>query len=314
MAQSVFGRQLNNFIGARRLKTSSLRRGRLIASWLFPLPAILVVAVMLAYPVGYTVWLSLHDLSPFNLENPEWIGTENYAALLKDTRFHAALERTAYFTLGALALQVALGLGMALLFNHNFVGRGVVRTLFLLPMVATPVAMSLIWMLILNPVDGVANWILETLGLPPQLWLNSADSVLPTLILMDTWQWSPLVMLMILAGMTALPHEPFEAAAIDGASWWQSFRFLMLPMLRPTIMVALMFRSIDCLKTFDIIYGTTQGGPGFASETLNLYIYKTGFDYFRLGYAAAALVVFFTLVLSVSLLLIILRRRTEAAA
>lgn len=224
-----------------------------------------------------------HDLSPFNLENPEWIGTENYAALLKDTRFHAALERTAYFTLGALALQVALGLGMALLFNHNFVGRGVVRTLFLLPMVATPVAMSLIWMLILNPVDGVANWILETLGLPPQLWLNSAGSVLPTLILMDTWQWSPLVMLMILAGMTALPHEPFEAAAIDGASWWQSFRFLMLPMLRPTIMVALMFRSIDCLKTFDIIYGTTQGGPGFASETLNLYIYKTGFDYFRLG-------------------------------
>lgn len=314
MTQSFFGRQLNNLIGTRSLKTASIRRGQLIASWLFPLPAILVVTVMLAYPVGYTVWLSFHDLSPFNLANPEWIGTANYAALLKDTRFHAALERTAYFTLGALTLQVALGLGMALLFNHNFAGRGVVRTLFLLPMVATPVAMSLIWMLILNPVAGVANWILETLHLPPQLWLNSAKSVLPTLMLIDTWQWSPLVMLMILAGMTALPHEPFEAAAIDGASWWQSFRFLMLPMLRPTIMVALMFRSIDCLKTFDIIYGTTQGGPGFASETLNLYIYKTGFDYFRLGYAAAALVVFFTLVLSVSLLLIILRRRAEAAA
>lgn len=294
------------------LTTSSLKRGRLIASWLLPLPAILVVIVMMAYPVGYTIWLSFHDLSPFNLNDPEWIGTENYTDLLDDTRFHEALKRTAYFTVGALSLQMVLGLGMALLFNHDFVGRGVVRTLFLLPMVATPVAMSLIWMLILNPVDGVANWILEALHLPEQLWLNSADSVLPTLVLLDTWQWSPLIMLMILAGMSALPTEPFEAAAIDGASWWQSFRLLLLPMLRPTIMVALMFRSIDCLKTFDIIYGTTQGGPGFASETLNLYIYKTGFDYFRLGYAAAALVVFFTLVLSVSLLLIILRRRTEA--
>jgi len=314
MAQASSGRHISKYLTLQDLRMSSLRRGRLIASWLFPLPAILVIAAMLAYPVGYTVWLSFHDLSPFNLENPEWIGTENYSALIQDPRFHAALERTAYFTLGALALQVALGLGMALLFNHNFVGRGLVRTLFLLPMVATPVAMSLIWMLILNPVDGVANWILETLGLPPQLWLNSAETVLPTLILIDTWQWSPLVMLMILAGMTALPVEPFEAAAIDGASSWQSFRFLMLPMLRPTIIVAVMFRSIDCLKTFDIIYGTTQGGPGFASETLNLYIYKTGFDYFRLGYAAAALVVFFTIVLGVSLLLIILRRRTEAGA
>lgn len=294
------------------LTTPSLSRGRLIASWLLPLPAILVVIVMMAYPVGYTIWLSFHDLSPFNLNDPEWIGTENYTRLLDDMRFHEALKRTGYFTVGALSLQMVLGLGMALLFNHDFVGRGIVRTLFLLPMVATPVAMSLIWMLILNPVDGVANWLLEFLHLPEQLWLNSADSVLPTLVLLDTWQWSPLIMLMILAGMSALPTEPFEAAAIDGASWWQSFRLLLLPMLRPTIMVALMFRSIDCLKTFDIIYGTTQGGPGFASETLNLYIYKTGFDYFRLGYAAAALVVFFTLVLSVSLLLIILRRRTEA--
>ncbi|MEW6578543.1 MAG: sugar ABC transporter permease [Chloroflexota bacterium] len=292
--------------------TSSQKRSRLIASWLFPLPAVLVVLVMMAYPVGYTVWLSLHDLSPFNLNDPEWVGTENYSGLLDDTRFHAALKRTVSFTAGAVTLQLLLGVGMALLFNHDFKGRGLVRTLFLLPMVATPVAMSLIWLLILNPVDGVANWALKLVGFSPQLWLNSADTVIPTLVLMDTWQWSPLIMLMVLAGMSVLPLEPFEAAAIDGASRWQSFRLIMLPLLRPTIMVALLFRSIDCLKTFDIIYGTTQGGPGFASETLNLYIYKTSFDYFRLGYAAAALVVFFTIVLGVSLLLIVLRRRAEA--
>ena len=171
--------------------------------------------------------------------------------------------------------------------------------------------MSLIWMLILNPAFGVLNFVLKTFGLPPGLWLNSIETVIPSLILIDTWQWSPLIMLMTLAGMSMLPTEPFEAAAIDGASRWQSFRYVMLPMLRPTIMVALLFRSIDCLKTFDIIYGTTQGGPGTASETLNLYIYTTGFNYFKLGYAASILVVFFTIVMSVSVMLTLLRRRVE---
>ena len=200
---------------------------------------------------------------------------------------------------------------MALLFNQNFRGRNLVRTLFLLPMVATPVAMSLIWILIMNPVGGILNWLLGLLGIPPGLWLSSAETVLPSLILIDTWQWSPLIMLMVLAGMTMLPSEPFEAAAIDGASAWQSFRLVMLPMLRPTIMVALLFRSIDALKTFDIIFGTTQGGPGFASETLNLYIYTQGFTYFELGYAASILIFFFTLVMTVSIIFILLRRRSE---
>jgi multiple sugar transport system permease protein len=288
-------------------------RARRIASWLFPLPAVLVILLMMVFPVGYTFLLSFHRWFASSVTPPRWTGLENYIKLFtNDPRFFDALGRTLLFTLAAVTLQLILGIGMALLFNQNFRGRAIVRTLFLLPMVATPVAMSLIWLLIMNPVGGFLNWLLGLMGIPPGLWLSSAETVLPSLILIDTWQWSPLVMLMVLSGMTMLPSEPFEAAAIDGASWWQSFRMVMLPMLRPAIVVALLFRSIDALKTFDIIYGTTQGGPGFASETLNLYVYAQGFTYFELGYASTILVVFFTLVMSISVVFMLLRRRAEA--
>ena len=296
----------------RRVSNPALRARR-VASLLLPSPAVLVLIVMMVFPVTYTFWLSLHGWFASSVTPPKWIGLENYVSLLtRDARFADALGRTVVFTVVAVSIQLLLGIAMALLFNQSFRGRNIVRTLFLLPMVATPVVMSLIWMLMMNPVGGVLNWSLGLFGIPASRWLSSVDTVIPSLILIDTWQWSPLVMLMVLAGMTMLPVEPFEAAAIDGASRWQSFRLVMLPMLRPAIMVALLFRSIDALKTFDIIYGTTQGGPGFASETLNLYVYAQGFTYFELGYASAVLVVFFTIVMSVSVLFTLLRRRSEA--
>ncbi len=301
-----------NGIGARLASKQALQGSSRLAPILLSLPALLVILGMMVFPVSYTVWLSFHSWFASSVTRPEWIGLDNYIKLITDDpRFLDAFGRTILFTVTAVALQLILGIAMALLFNQNFRGRGIIRTLFLLPMVATPVAMSMIWMLIMNPVGGVLNWFLGLFGIPPGLWLNSAKTVIPSLIIIDTWQWSPLIMLMVLAGMTMLPAEPFEAAAIDGASAWKSFRLVMLPMLRPTIMVALLFRSIDALKTFDIIFGTTQGGPGFASETLNLYIYTQGFTYFQLGYASAILVVFFTIVMSVSMMFILLRRRSE---
>ena len=139
--------------------------------------------------------------------------------------------------------------------------------------------------------------------------MNDSFLALPTLVLVDIWQWTPIVMLMVLGGLTALPEEPFEAARIDGASTWQIFRYLTLPMLRPYIMVAALFRGIDALKTFDSIYVITRGGPGFASETLNLYIYATAFDYLHFGSSSAMLVIFFLIVLSLSAVLIGLRRK-----
>jgi multiple sugar transport system permease protein len=273
------------------------------------IPAVLIIILMMVFPVLFTAHISLHDWSAATVKSPQWVAFANYEQLLfGDARFHSAFLRTIYLTAIATGMETILGTALALLFHREFVGRGFWRTLLLLPMVTTPVAMSLIWLLILDPSAGVVNWGLGVLGLPPGTWLNKTATVLPSLAMIDIWQWSPLIMIMVLAGLSMLPTEPFEAAAIDGASPWQTFWKITLPMLRPYIVIAVLFRLIDSLKTFDIIFATTQGGPGTASETLNLYAYTTAFTYFRLGYASAILVLFFALILAASLVLIRLRR------
>jgi multiple sugar transport system permease protein len=278
------------------------------AGQLFIAPAALVLLLMLVFPFTYTAYLSLHEWFAAG-PPPRFAGVQNYVALLADARFLNALARTLIFTALAVSVEVALGIALALMFARPFIGRGPARTIFLLPMVATPVAISLVWLLMFDPATGVLNYLLQLIGLGPSLWVNDSFLALPSLVLVDVWQWTPIVMLMVLGGLTALPSDPFEAARIDGASTWQIFRYLTLPMLRPYIVVAALFRGIDALKTFDSIYVITRGGPGFASETLNLYIYATAFDYLHFGYSSAMLVVFFLIVLGFSTLLIAFRRK-----
>jgi multiple sugar transport system permease protein len=263
---------------------------------------------MLVFPFGYTAYLSLQEWFAAG-PPPHFVGVQNYVALLGDARFLNALARTLIFTALSVTVEVALGIALALMFARQFIGRGIARTIFLLPMVATPVAISLVWLLMFDPATGVLNYLLKLIGLGPSLWVNDSFLAIPALVLVDVWQWTPIVMLMVLGGLTALPDDPFEAARIDGASHWQIFRYLTLPMLRPYIVVAALFRGIDALKTFDSIYVITRGGPGFASETLNLYIYATAFDYLHFGYSSAMLVVFFLIVLGLSAALIAVRRK-----
>jgi multiple sugar transport system permease protein len=278
-------------------------------AWIMPTPAVIVLLLLMIFPVAYTVYLSLTKWSPTALGTPDFIGLQNYLELiLNDQRFRNAVWRTIWFTVVAVSVQCVLGLGLALIFNREFAGRGVFRTIFLMPMVATPVAIALVWMFILDINNGVLNYVLDMIAGLRVAWLSDRGIVLWSMILVDTWQWTPFIMLISLAGLSALPTEPYEAAVIDGASPVQLFWYLTLPMLRPTLMVALMFRSIDALKTFDIIYVITQGGPAYASETLNLYGYSQGFLYFNMGYASALLVLYFMLVLGVSFLFIRLRR------
>jgi len=179
----------------------------------------------------------------------------------------------------------------------------------LLPMVATPVAIAMAWLLMFEPTVGLFNPLLRSLGLPPQQWLGSASQALPSLILVDVWQWMPMMALILLAGLTTLPEEPFEAARVDGANGWQRFIYLTLPLLLPTMVTAVLLRSIDALKTFDIIYTMTRGGPGSATETINIYAYIQAFEYFRLGNASSLLIIFFAIVLGISLIFIQVRKR-----
>jgi multiple sugar transport system permease protein len=263
---------------------------------------------MLLFPLGYTLYLSLHAWFASSPVPPQFVGLKNYLEMVRDPRFLFGVLRTFLYTGLAVAGEIILGTALALLFNRSFFGRDLARTLSLLPMVATPVAVALVWLLMYDPDAGVLNYLLRLSRLPTSLWVNSPRTVIPALVLVDIWQWTPLVMLITLAGLAALPSEPYEAARIDGASALQVFRFVTLPLLRPYIVVATLFRAIDALKTFDTIYVITKGGPAFASETLNLYIYTSAFEYLHIGYSCAMLVVFFWIVLALSLGLIAVRR------
>ncbi|TMV46992.1 sugar ABC transporter permease [Paenibacillus mesophilus] len=282
--------------------------------WIYTLPAVLFVLIMMLFPIIYTVRISFFEWSMSATTPPKWVGLANYAALLQDGRFWHAVGATFYFTIVALAAEVVLGVAIAVLLARQFRGKNIVKTVFLLPMVATPVAMGLVWMLIYEPTIGVANMMLKSLGFEPLLWLASTSQVIPSLIIVDVWEWTPMISLIVMAGISTLPSDPYEAADVDGANAWQKFTNITLPLLRPTILVAAMLRLIDVLKTFDIIYATTQGGPNFASETLNLYGYVLGFQYFKLGMASSLLVLFFLLVMGLTLFMIWMRKRLEAAS
>ncbi len=226
-----------------------------------------------------------------------------------DARFTGALERTLYFTALGLASNMPAGLGIALLLDQRFPTRDLLRALLILPMVATPVAMGLVWVVMLDPSLGIVRWLFSLLGISsPPLWLSDPAWVIPTLVMVDAWMWTPMVALICMAGLAALPPEPFEAARVDGACVWQRFRFITLPLLMPALLVAAMLRVMDLLKVIDIIYVMTGGGPGHASETMNVYNYLVALTYDRIGYGSAVALVLFALVLICTLGLIRLRR------
>ncbi|WML43971.1 sugar ABC transporter permease [Neobacillus sp. PS3-40] len=277
--------------------------------WVFTMPAVIFVGLMMVMPVGYTLWLSFNEWSMSNIDPPLWVALENYKTLFHDELFMKSLGLMFYFTIAAVATETVLGVGLAILMNQHIVGKGLVKTLFLLPMVATPVAVGLIWVLIYEPNIGIANVFLQKLGFPGQEWLTSQTLVMPSLIIIDVWEWTPMIALIVLAGLVSLPKDPYEAAMIDGATTWQIFRKITLPLLKPTLYSAILLRMIDALKTFDIIYATTQGGPGTSSQTINIYGYVLGFQYFKIGQASALLMIFFLIVLTISVFTILLRKR-----
>jgi multiple sugar transport system permease protein len=168
-----------------------------------------------------------------------------------------------------------------------------------------------VWTMMFHPQLGILNYLLSLVGLPPQLWVFHPATVIPSLVLVETWQWTPLVMLIVLGGLAAIPAEPYESALIDGATRWQIFRYISLPLIMPFLFIASMIRMIDAVKSFDIIFAITQGGPGSASETINLYLYSVAFVYYDVGYASAIVVVFFALIVALAGALLRLRQSTH---
>ena len=290
---------------------SAARRRRNYARnyWPFVVPAGLVVGAVIIFPWLFTLYMSVHEWHIGGAQT--WAGLANYQRMFTDDRFLWSIVRTLYFTVLAVVFPMILGIAAALCFEKNFPLRGLARTIFILPMMATPVAVALVWTMMFHPQLGVLNYLLTSMGLPPSAWSYSAGTVIPTLVMVETWQWTPLVMLIVLGGLASLPQDPYEAARLDGASAWQMFRHITVPLVWPHIVVALVIRTIDALKAFDTIFVISNGGPGTASETLNIYLYLQAFAYYDMGYASAVVVVFFVIIMLVSLLLFSVRQRSE---
>src|SRR5919106_2885237 len=281
------------------------RRGRYLR---FVLPALVLIFAVIVFPWVFTIWMSAQDWRVAQTQT--FAGFSNYTTLLTDQRFLESIGHTIFFTILAVVLPVLFGVASAVVFHQRFPWRGVLRALFIMPMMATPVAVALIWTMMFHPQLGVLNYLLSLVGIPPQMWVYDQSTVIPSLVLVEVWHWTPLVMLIVLGGLASLPTEPYESALIDGASQWQMFRHITFPMVLPFIMVAVVIRTIDALKAFDTIFVITQGGPGTASETINIYLYLQAFAFYNIGHASAVVVVFFALIVVLSLLLLYARQRT----
>jgi multiple sugar transport system permease protein len=282
------------------------RRGSYL---LFALPALLVILAVVLFPWLFTIFLSMHDWPVVGERT--FVGAGNYLQLASDPRFIEAMGRTFYFTFLAVALPVVLGIAAAVVFHREFPLRGLWRAVFMMPMMATPVAIALVWTMMFHPQLGVLNYLLSLVGIPPQLWVFEPGTVIPSLVLIEIWQWTPLVMLIVLGGLASLPTEPYESALIDGASEWQMFRHITWPLVLPFVMVAVVIRAIDAIKAFDTIFVITQGGPGTASETINIFLYLQAFAFYNIGYASAVVVVFFVIIIALTLVLLWARQRTQ---
>lgn len=278
---------------------------------LFPLPAIIFVALLMIFPVLYTLFLSFTNWNLTSGTPLSFNGINSYVQVLTEPRFLHAVGRTFAFTFFAVVIEGFLGVASALILNRAFVGKSFAKLLLLLPLVATPIAVGIVFNLFYDPTIGLANFVLNSLGLPQGLWVSSAGSVIPSLILVDVWQWTPMITLIVLSGLAGLSEEPVEAARVDGASEWQILRYVTLPMVMPVILTAVILRLIDALKTFDIIFAMTGGGPGYASETLNIMGFKYSFEYFRMGQSSVILVALFLVVFLCSLGIMKLRASSE---
>lgn len=244
-------------------------------------PAVALLLALSIYPLIYSVKISFTGASGFTLSNYVRLGSDRFLLV--------AAGQTAVFTMAALTIEFALGLALAVLIDSLSRARGLFRAGLLAPMLLPPVVVAVIWRLIYNPQFGVLNGTLRAMGVDTSglTWTSGERTALASIILVDIWEWTPFMFLLLSAGLQAIPHEPLEAARIDGASSWQIFRDITLPLLKPTILLAALLRAMDLVRIFDQVFILTQGGPGSATETISLYIYRTAFRFYNFGYAAA---------------------------
>jgi multiple sugar transport system permease protein len=271
-------------VGSRkRLASPTQRRGETL---LLLGPCALYLIVFSVYPLIASLVRSFMDYDQ-RANTWTWVGFRNYSELFSSHEFANTVQNTLTLTFAGVAIQVVLGTALALFFNQQLRGATLVRGIIVLPMLLTPIVVGLMWRALLNPEWGLLNWITVKLGFGYIGWLSDPNLALWTLVLVDSWQWTPFVFVIVFARLQALPQEVFEAGSVDGANWFQRTFYLTLPLLMPAIVFAAVFRAIDAFRTFDLVYGLTNGGPVQATSTLSFEAFQNGFEFQRYGYASA---------------------------
>ncbi len=260
---------------------------------LFLTPAVIYLLIMSLYPFVYSLYLSTTRKNLSRSYQKGFVGLENYATLIKDHLFQTAVKNTLELIIISILIELVIAFFVAQLFSSisKVPGNTIIRTVYILPMMLTPVVSGLLWSYILSPSLGIANQILRQVGQAPYPWFASVDTALKSLIMVNVWQWSPFLMLLILAGLQSIPREQYEAAAIDGANFLQIVRHVEIPSLRNVVLIGIIFRVIDNFRMFDVVYVATRGGPGSATEVVSMYAYREMFGYFNVGYGSAAAVI-----------------------
>jgi multiple sugar transport system permease protein len=272
--------------------------------WCFLAPALIVLFIVTILPF---VFLVATSFTPYDLTMPgsfRYVGSLNYTELVREDRFWNSVWVQARLSFWTVSLQLLIGLGLARLLHSRIRAVEWVRAGFIIPMVLPPVAVALMWRIFFTPDVSVLNWLLGLAGLPQPAWLTHPTLALWAIIITDVWEWFPFVLLILLAAFQMMPDEPLEAASIDGASPWQVFRHIELPLLKPVLVVAGLFRIIDSMKAFPHIFIMTGGGPGVATEATNYYAYLQGFSYTFIGFSSAISVVMLAVTFVLSLAII----------
>ena len=287
----------------RRGRRSVFREERRLGAAML-IPSLVVIGLVAAYPIGYAVWLSLNEYSVITPGLSRFVGLDNYSAALESSEFWDAMITTLVFTAASVGLELAIGIGMALVMHQAFRGRALLRAVVLVPWAILTVVTAITWRTIFEPELGFVNTMLETLSLPggDVVWLGERGYALGVMILADVWKTAPFMALLILAGLQGIPDELHDAAKVDGANTWQRFRSITLPLLVPAITVALIFRTLDAMRVFDLPYVLTKGANG--TETLSLIAQEELVTNRNTGLGSALSVLTFLTVMGVSFLYI----------
>ena len=283
------------------------------AYFLMLAPLLVFVIAIAIYPLFFSLNISFFD---YRLTDPNqtktWVGLNNYLQAFKDPLVLKSISSTLTFVFGTVSLEIIVGLGLALLLGAETRIANFIRSFLMIPMALPSLVVGLVWRALYNVDFGVLPYYIKLMGIDMGRGpLSEIKMAMPAVILVDIWQWSPLLMFIFLAGLKSLPTEPYEAAHVDGASRWQSFIHLTLPLLKPTFLIAILLRTMQSFKVFDIIYATTEGGPGTTTTVLNYHIYKVGMTFFDMGYAAALANILLVVIAILSIIYIMVLERQQ---